>query len=163
MLVADDGGRAVFAHHIPDHVGLCRLPVFGEGEVARDEVSAIGAGGRREAGRQRLAVLTGSGGKAEVQRGDEADRGAAEFLLLDVLGGIGASLEEGFKDGASRFSGCIRRDAQNVRVQFCGEGRVRRLWLDLVGLGRNGQGRRGDGKRDNQGAAKHEPPAKPDE
>ena len=40
---------------------------------------------------------------------------------------------------------------------------LRRLRLDVVGLGRGGQGGGPDGKRDDQGAANHEAPAKSDE
>jgi hypothetical protein len=107
VLVADDGGRAVFAHYLLDHVGLGRLPVFCKRQVARDQIGAIGARGRRSfptaprrSGRRRR--------KAEVERRDEADRGRAEFLLLDILGGIGAPLEEGFED--ARAASAVESD-----------------------------------------------------
>ena len=131
MLITDDGGHAVFAHDFLDHVGLRRLLVLGEGQIARDEIGAVGARGRGEAGREHFAVLFRAGGEAETQRSDVA--GTAEFLLLNVGLGVGAALEQGIKDGTRGFGVRFGRDTQNVGAEFARERRLGRLRLDIVG------------------------------
>ena len=162
MLIADDGGHAVFAHDFLDHVGLRRLLVLREGQIARHEISAVGARGRGEAGREHLAVLFRTGGEAEIQRRDIA--GAAEFLLLDVGLGVGPALEQGIKDGARGFGVRFGRDTQNVGAQFARERRLGRLRLDIVGQRSRGQGCQSQyqahGKHRNQRMARHETPRK---
>ena len=133
MLIADDGGHAVFAHDFLDHVGLRRLLVLGEGQIARDEIGAVGARGRGEAGREHLAVLFRTGREAEIQRSDIARAAVTEFLLLDVGLGIGTALEQGIKDGARRFGVRFGRDTQNVGAEFAGESRLGRPRPDIVG------------------------------
>ena len=146
VLIADDGGNAVFAHHLLDHIRLRRLLVLRECQIARDEIDAVCAGRRRKAGRQHLAVLPGTGREAEIHGRDEACAAIAELLLLDVGLGVGAALEQGVKDGACRFGVRLRRDAQNVGVQLSRERGLGRLWLDILGQRRCGQGCQSHGK-----------------
>src|SRR5207247_2758162 len=94
---------AVFTQDFLDHFGLRWLLVLREGQIARDEIGAVGARGRREARREHLAVLFRTGRETEIQRSDIAGAAVTEFLLLDVGLGIGTAIEQGIKDGARRF------------------------------------------------------------
>ena len=104
VLIADDGRRAVFVHDLLDHVGLRRLLVLRKGQVAGDEISAVGARGRREAADSTSPFCLGPAGRLKFSARDVADRGAAEFLLLDVGLGVGAPLERRFEDRRARMS-----------------------------------------------------------